>query len=283
MSPVSPTLSSSAAPRLGIVLNFLPTAYALGDALGELGLPIVRLHLPDTLVQEDGTVTVAGAYPAVDAVLWRVSEGLWPACAPLAVAYQTRTPVLNPVSALAVCGDKLATDRVLRAAGVPVVASVWVPPGGPVPDLGPRTVLKPAHGANGRGVVCPAPGTVLDLMLPSPMLAQAWAGGCEDHLRILVAGGVVVCAYLRLTRGGSLPNNVSAGGVRHPVDPPMVACEVALAAAEATGTVLAGVDLVKDAVGGWQVLEVNGTPGMPVEVVGRVAVHLVAAVRAALT
>ncbi|MCS7007166.1 MAG: hypothetical protein NZL88_06390, partial [Gaiellaceae bacterium] len=52
---------------------------------------------------------------------------------------------------------------------------------------------------------------------------------------------------------------IALGGVRRSVSSlPPAACAAALAAAEATGVDLAGVDLLPDGAGGWIAIEVNG-------------------------
>jgi len=77
-------------------------------------------------------------------------------------------------------------------------------------------------------------------------------------LRIVVAGGRVVGAIKRVAARGEWRTNVALGGRREPVYPPAVACELALAAAEAVGGDLVGVDLLPNDGGSWTIIEVNG-------------------------
>jgi glutathione synthase/RimK-type ligase-like ATP-grasp enzyme len=68
-----------------------------------------------------------------------------------------------------------------------------------------------------------------------------------------------VDAIFRVAAAGEWRTKVALGGVRRAVaDPPAPACELALAAARATGAALVGVDLVPDGEAGWTVLELNG-------------------------
>jgi glutathione synthase/RimK-type ligase-like ATP-grasp enzyme len=57
---------------------------------------------------------------------------------------------------------------------------------------------------------------------------------------------------------GEWRTNVALGGRRVPVDPPLEARLLAVAAAHSVGATLAGVDLLPDGSGGFVVLEVNG-------------------------
>jgi ribosomal protein S6--L-glutamate ligase len=76
-------------------------------------------------------------------------------------------------------------------------------------------------------------------------------------LRLLVARGRVVGAVERVALPGEWRTNVSVGAAKLPVDPPDLACELALAAASAVGIDVAGVDLLP--VGdSYVVIELNG-------------------------
>ena len=75
---------------------------------------------------------------------------------------------------------------------------------------------------------------------------------------MIVAGGRVVGAVMRRAAPGEWRTNVELGARRVPVVPPEQACALALAAAEAVGGDLVGVDLLPVGDDGWLVLEVNG-------------------------
>jgi glutathione synthase/RimK-type ligase-like ATP-grasp enzyme len=78
-------------------------------------------------------------------------------------------------------------------------------------------------------------------------------------LRVLVAAGRVVGAVHRIAAAGEWRTNVNLGAVRRAVDdPPRDAAELALAAAQATGAALVGVDLLPTPDRGWVVVELNG-------------------------
>lgn len=79
-------------------------------------------------------------------------------------------------------------------------------------------------------------------------------------LRLLVAGGRVVGAVRRVAAPGEWRTNVALGAARHPLQPQRHECALAVAAAAAAGTQLAGVDLIPQPDGSLAVLEVNGAP-----------------------
>jgi ribosomal protein S6--L-glutamate ligase len=76
-------------------------------------------------------------------------------------------------------------------------------------------------------------------------------------MRLVVAGGTVVGAVKRVAPPGEWRTNVALGAVREPVEPPPIACELAVAAASAVGGDLVGVDLLPLGPGRYVVLEIN--------------------------
>lgn len=138
----------------------------------------------------------------------------------------------------------------------------------PLPDVEPPVVLKPRFGSWGRDVVRCDTWEELDAALAGLRL-RVWFNGtggilqrlvtpCGFDLRIVVAGGRVVGAIKRVAPSGEWRTNIALGGHREPVLPPADACEIALAAADAIGGDLVGVDLLPADAGTWTVLEVNG-------------------------
>ena len=176
--------------------------------------------------------------------------------------------VLNDGPSLARAHDKLATAHALAAAGVSHPRTVHVAPWLPWPELEPPVVLKPRFGSWGRDVVRCETHTELAFAIEEAR-RRVWfttTGGVVQELvppsgydlRLLVAGGRVVGAVSRQARPGEWRTNVALGARRVPVVPPPEAELLAVAAAEALGGDLVGVDLLPTAAGGWTVLEVNG-------------------------
>ena len=176
--------------------------------------------------------------------------------------------VRNPPGSLVVAHDKLLTARALRLAGLPHPHTTLIGPAAPtsVPDL--PVVLKPRFGSWGRDVERCATADELDAALVR-LQRKAWF---REHgalvqelveprgwdLRLVVAGGRVVGAACRIARSGEWRTNAALGAQVEPVDPPPIACALALAAARAARADLVGVDLLPTPNGGFLVLEVNG-------------------------
>jgi RimK family alpha-L-glutamate ligase len=197
--------------------------------------------------------------------------------------------VLNSSQALLGAHDKLLTARLLEGAGVPHPATHHIS-GDELPRLDPPLVLKPRFGSWGRDVVlCSDSASVRNELArlrrktwfrKGGALAQALVPLKQRDMRVLVAGGRVVGGIQRLAARHEWRTNVALGGTRHPVVPPKEARRVALAAAEAVGGDLVGIDLLPGTGGGFVALEVNGAVEFNAEYsLGR---NVFAAVQAAL-
>jgi ribosomal protein S6--L-glutamate ligase len=89
-------------------------------------------------------------------------------------------------------------------------------------------------------------------------IAQELVPSRGYDLRLVVAGGRVVGAVRRVAAPGEWRTNVALGATRAATLPPAAAVELALAAAEASGLDLAGIELVPEGRGGFVVIELNG-------------------------
>jgi RimK family alpha-L-glutamate ligase len=230
-----------------------PTSARLGVVLTP-GQAITRLRAGDVAL---GRLDVL---PSLDGI-----EGGWWA---LETLERRGVIVLNDGPSLARAHDKLATAKALDAAGVPHPRTSHVAPWLAWPDAEPPVVLKPRFGSWGRDVVRCETQTALAHAIEDAR-QRVWfnsTGGVVQELvpplgydlRLLVAGGCVVGAVSRHAPPGEWRTNVALGARRVPVVPPPDAEALALAAAEALGGDLVGVDLLPTQDGGWIVLEVNG-------------------------
>jgi RimK family alpha-L-glutamate ligase len=225
-----------------------------------LGTVIAPARALARLRQGDVALGRLDVLPTLDGV----EPGLW-ALDRLAARGVT---VLNPRRALAAAHDKLATANALVGCGLPHPYTVHIAPWLPDPVFETPFVVKPRYGSWGRDVLrCDTPHELDETL--DRVRRLGWfesTGGVVQRLveprgydlRIVVAGGKVVGAIKRVAARGEWRTNVALGGHREPVYPPAEACELALAAADAIGGDLVGVDLLPDESGSWTIIEVNG-------------------------
>jgi [lysine-biosynthesis-protein LysW]---L-2-aminoadipate ligase len=204
------------------------------------------------LARLDVLPTLAGVEPGLLELLWLERSG---------------AAVRNRVASLLATHDKLRTAAALKRAGLPHPLTRHLPaeasrlPQAPV-------VLKPRFGSWGRDVhLCRTDSEVVQVMTElrsrawfhrHGVLAQSVVPTPGFDLRLVVAGGRVVGAIERHPRPGEWRTNVSVGAIRRPTTPDPDAYAVALAAAQAVGADLVGVDLLPLPTGGYTVIELNG-------------------------
>jgi len=193
-----------------------------------------------------------------------VEDGLWA----LERLTEAGVTVLNQPAALVRAHDKLLTARMLRRAGLPHPRTTFVERHSTLPDLDFPAVLKPRFGSWGADVQLCGDRAELDAVLAA-LACRLWfraAGAVAQELipplghdlRIVVARGRIVGAAKRIAPSGEWRTNVALGARVVPAEPPPVAVQLALAAAEVSGLDLVGVDLLPTGPGGFSVIELNG-------------------------
>jgi RimK family alpha-L-glutamate ligase len=194
-----------------------------------------------------------------------VDDGLWA----LGALAARGVLVLNDPAALLAAHDKLLTARILLRHGVEHPRTIHIGP-----DLEPAfpgypVVLKPRFGSWGQEVHrCDDSAALAETLAGVRVsgwfrrhgaILQELVPPRGYDLRILVAAGRVVGGVFRVAADGEWRTNVALGGVRQPLFAPSPeASRLALAAADAIGAALVGVDLLPARGGGWTVAEVNG-------------------------
>ncbi len=178
--------------------------------------------------------------------------------------------VLNPPRAAEICVDKYLATALLEAAGLRVPATVVCQNADSALEafaaLGGDVVVKPIFGSEGRGMV-----RVSDPELAwrtfrtlertqSVLYLQQFIRHPGWDLRAFVLGGAVLAAMRRHARG-DWRTNVAQGGRAEPARLSPEEERLALRAAEALGTPVAGVDLLPGPEGELYVIEVNAVPG----------------------
>lgn len=178
--------------------------------------------------------------------------------------------VLNPARALEICVDKYLASAKLEAAGLLVPATVVCQDAETAltafHDLGGDVVVKPIFGSEGRGMVRVSDAelawrTFRTLeRLGTVLYLQKFIAHAGWDLRAFVIGGKVLTAMRRHARD-DWRTNVAQGGRAEPANLTTEEERLTLAAAQAVGTSVAGVDLLPRPEGGYYLLEVNAVPG----------------------
>ena len=178
--------------------------------------------------------------------------------------------VVNSAATTALCGDKWRTTTALVAAGLPTPRTALALTPAAALDaldaLGFPAVIKPLTGSWGRLVArVPDRAAAEDLLeyvaaLPSPQSHVVYLQELVDKpgrdIRVAVVGGEVVGAMYR--RSEHWRTNVARGARVEPCPDTGGLGPLAVAAADAVGARIAGVDLIEDGDGRLLVLEVNG-------------------------
>lgn len=177
--------------------------------------------------------------------------------------------VVNTAAATHLSGDKWHTSAALLAHGLPTPATALaVTPDAALKaleEIGYPAVIKPLVGSWGRLVTRVTDRSMASVVLehiaalPSPqshvVYLQELVPKADHDIRVIVIAGEAIGATHR--RGEEWRTNVARGAVSEfrPLDSDIAG--LAVAAAAAVGTDIAGVDLIEDKEGRLTVLEVN--------------------------
>ena len=207
-------------------------------------------------------------------------------------------PVVNPARAIERCVDKSMTSWLLARAGIPTPPT-WVTES---PTEARRVlmretahghdlVLKPLFGSQGKGVMRLGAGDPLPDAdaVQGVFYLQRYVlpfGARHHDFRVFVVGGTPLASMER--RGRTWVTNVAQGAQGLPAPADAARDRLACDAARAVGADYVGVDLIRDAGGRWQVLEVNSMPAWRelqratgVDIAAALARHVVRQVRPA--
>jgi tetrahydromethanopterin:alpha-L-glutamate ligase len=220
-----------------------------------LSLPVLGSRLPDAVHVR---TLSAGSFEAITKRL-----GVLHALTELGVV------VWNDARAIERCVDKSMTSFLLARAGVPTPPTWTMESAEAARVLVEREVasgplvLKPLFGAQGKGLRLirrpedlPGPEEIAGVYY----LQQFQSNGAEDFtdFRLFALRGRVIATMMR--RASTWITNVKQGGQPFAVASDAKMERLAIAAAEAVGAAIAGVDVLVGADGAPKVLEVNSMP-----------------------
>ncbi len=235
-------------------IDLADCGFATRSASG-LSLPVLGSRLPDAVHVR---TLSAGSFEAITKRL-----GVLHALTKLGVV------VWNDARAIERCVDKSMTSFLLARAGVPTPPTWTMESPEVARALVEREVargalvLKPLFGAQGKGLRLirrpedlPGPEAVARVYY----LQRFQSNGAEDFTdyRLFVLRGRVIAAMMR--RASTWITNVKQGGQPLAIAPDPKMERLAIAAAEAVGAAIAGVDVLVAADGAPTVLEVNSMP-----------------------
>lgn len=166
-------------------------------------------------------------------------------------------PCVNSETGLAVANDKFATYQALAAAGVSVPPTVLVSSPAMVESAiaavgGAPVVLKTLDGMQGTGVMlCVSENgarSVAEAMLSTgvSLIVQRFvAEAAGKDLRVIVVDGQAIACVEREAPPGEFRANVHRGGTSRATELTLTEAEIAVAAADAVGLGVAGVDMLR--------------------------------------
>jgi len=182
-------------------------------------------------------------------------------------------PLVNNPAAIRLTSNQFLTLQALAAAGVPVPDTLFINAGECL-DLDANSpidypvVVKQINGRQGSGVALAHSRTELERLVAAQLdrtrgllLQRFIAPDGRQDIRALVIGGRVTAAMRLIPSPGEFRANFHLGARSRMHNLTDATARVAAAAAAATGLDIAGVDLIIEADGRIQVIEVNYAPG----------------------
>ncbi len=246
------------------VLDLARAAAALGHVAEPINFRRVCAAIPDTtsLSQYDAVIVRTMPPGSLEQVVFRMDV--------LHRLEAAGRRVLNPPRALEICVDKYLASARLDAAGLPTPPTIVCQDAESAVtafhQLGGDVVVKPLFGSEGRGMI-----RVSDVeiawrafraleRLQSVLYVQQFIVHPGWDLRAFVMDGRVLTAMRRYAKN-DWRTNVAQGGRAEPIALTAEEERLALRAADAVGTPVAGIDLLPRPHGGYYVLVVNAVPG----------------------
>lgn len=184
------------------------------------------------------------------------------------------TRIINSPKAIECAVDKWLTTQKLIQAGIPVPETAVCEDSEEAiqlcEQLGGDVVVKPLFGSEGRGIIRV---DSVDLAwrvfrslerIGAIMYLQRFIPSVDGDYRILLLDGRVIGSMKRHAPPHDFRTNAAQAGTCTPWTANDYEVELALRAADATGCIFCGVDLIYDQDGEAKVLEVNAVPGWKV-------------------
>jgi RimK family alpha-L-glutamate ligase len=176
--------------------------------------------------------------------------------------------LINSRESLEIATDKLLTSYYFEMENIPTLKTIICENPEDALEafelLGGDVVLKPLFGSKGIGIIRLndrgfAENVIYKLcQLNEVIYLQEFVSHKNRDIRILVLGDKAIAGMYRVSK--SWKTNIHAGGVPKPLDLSEELKELAIKAAKATKTEIAGVDILETE-RGLKIIEVNSIPG----------------------
>jgi len=189
----------------------------------------------------------------------------------LAAAEQLGVRVINSPRAIECAVDKYLTTQKLAAAGLPVPDTIVCEDSDSAmlafETLERDVVVKPMFGAEGRGILrVDHPEMALRTFrtlerLNTSLYVQRFLKGPLEDIRVLLLDGKLVASMKRRPADGDFRANAAQHGHTAPWRPTDHEMDLAVQAADITGCVFSGIDLMYNERSEPMIIEVNAVPG----------------------
>lgn len=186
--------------------------------------------------------------------------------------------LINSSSAALSSKDKLLTFNKMVEAGVPAIPTVKIKSGEAIPL---NHVVKPRSGMKGDSILfgvndieyIPDGFTeFVPFINNKKWILQPYVPDSKNWWRVLIVNQKVITAYKRVPTADTIIANVNKGASRQFDKPDKEMLEVALAAAQASGLTICGVDITSKP---YQIVEVNSIPAIPKDFAKEAAKELI--------
>jgi RimK family alpha-L-glutamate ligase len=184
---------------------------------------------------------------------------------------QAGVRIVNPPRAIECAVDKYLTTQRLALAGLPVPPTLTCETADAALDafeqLGRDVVVKPLFGAEGRGIIRVSdPDLAFRAFrtierLGAVIYMQQFVRGPGFDIRVLLLDGTLLASMKRTPKLGDFRANISQQGTASLHSVTDTELQLARSAAEVTGCLFAGVDIMYDEQDRPLLIEVNAVPG----------------------
>ncbi|MEZ6130336.1 MAG: RimK family alpha-L-glutamate ligase [Planctomycetaceae bacterium] len=189
----------------------------------------------------------------------------------LSAAEQLGVRIVNSPRAIECAVDKYLTTQKLAVAGLPVPDTIVCEDSDAAMQafetLGRDVVVKPVFGAEGRGILrVDHPEMALRTFrtlerLNTTLYVQRFLKGPLEDIRILLLDGKPVASMKRRPADGDFRANAAQNGITTPWAPTDEELHLAIRAADVSGCVFSGIDLMYNEHAEPMIIEVNAVPG----------------------